>query len=178
MALADGVQPVSHDGLTRWLQADWSGHTRLEPAWRTLFVCERGYLILDDTVLPKPLATALKGLAWIFSRQERKPVYGLSGVLLGWTSGTRCVPAGIHLWRRGGASKYALALAWLSDARHRLRCRPEFVLFAAWYPSKALLKRIRDYGWYFVCRLKKNRRSMDTRSVRIGGTPTGPRLAG
>jgi hypothetical protein len=32
------------------------------------------------------------------------------------------------------------------------------VLFDAWYPSKALLKRIRDYGWYFVCRLKKNRR--------------------
>ena len=28
----------------------------------------------------------------------------------------------------------------------------------AWYPSKALLKRIRDYGWYGVCRLKQNRR--------------------
>ena len=46
----------------------------------------------------------------------------------------------------------------LSYARNRLRCRPEYVLFNAWYPSKALLKRIRDYGWYFVCRLKKNRR--------------------
>jgi len=34
----------------------------------------------------------------------------------------------------------------------------EYVLFDAWYPSKALLKRIRDYGWYFICRLKKNRR--------------------
>jgi putative transposase len=32
------------------------------------------------------------------------------------------------------------------------------VLFDAWYPSRRLLKRIRDYGWYFVCRLKKNRR--------------------
>ena len=28
----------------------------------------------------------------------------------------------------------------------------------SWYPSKQLLKRIRDYGWYFVCQLKKNRR--------------------
>ncbi len=36
--------------------------------------------------------------------------------------------------------------------------RPAYVLFDAWYPSKALLKRIRDYGWYFVYRLKKNRR--------------------
>jgi hypothetical protein len=32
------------------------------------------------------------------------------------------------------------------------------VLFDAWYPSKALLKRICDDGWYCVCRLKKNRR--------------------
>jgi hypothetical protein len=32
------------------------------------------------------------------------------------------------------------------------------VLFDAWYPSNVLLKRIRDYGWYFGCRLKKNRR--------------------
>ena len=46
----------------------------------------------------------------------------------------------------------------LSYARNRLHCRPESVLFDAWYPSRALLKRIRDYGWYFVCRLKKNRR--------------------
>jgi hypothetical protein len=51
-----------------------------------------------------------------------------------------------------------LALAWLSDARNRLCCRPEYVLFDAWYPSKALLKRIRDSGGSVVCRLKKNRR--------------------
>jgi hypothetical protein len=31
-------------------------------------------------------------------------------------------------------------------------------LFDSWYPSQKLLKRIRDYGWYFVCQLKKNRR--------------------
>jgi hypothetical protein len=39
------------------------------------------------------------------------------------------------------------------------------VLFDAWYPSKHLLKRIRDYGWYVVCRLKKNRR-FNGRAVR------------
>ena len=54
--------------------------------------------------------------------------------------------------------KYALALELLSYARNRLRCRPDYVLFDAWYPSRRLLKRISDYGWYFVCRLKKNRR--------------------
>ena len=67
------------------------------------------------------------------------------------------LPLGLRLWHKGGPSKYDLALELLSDARNRLHCRPEYVLFDAWYPSKRLLKRIRDDGWYFVCRVQKNR---------------------
>jgi putative transposase len=158
VALAEVLRTVSHDRLTRMLQADWSGQRRLERAFRTLFVWERGYLIIDDTVVPKPFATAMEGLAWVFSSQQRKPVYGFSVVLLIWTDGSIRIPLGIRLWHKGGPSKYALALELLGYARNRLHCRPAYVLFDAWYPSKALLKRIRDYGWYFVCRLKKNRR--------------------
>jgi putative transposase len=158
VALAEVFPTVSHDRLTRLLQADWSGQTLLDSAFRTLFAWERGYLIIDDTVIAKPFATAIEGLAWVFSSQERRPVYGLSLVLLVWTDGTFRVPLGVRLWRKGGASKHILALELLSHARNHLRCRPEYVLFDAWYPSKALLKRVRDYGWYFVCRLKKNRR--------------------
>jgi hypothetical protein len=109
-------------------------------------------------VIPKPFAAAIEGLAWVFSSVERKPVYGLSLVLLIWTNGRLRIPLGMRLWRKGGPSKYELALELLSYARNRLRCRPEYVLCDAWYPSKALLKRIHNYGWYFVCRLKKNRR--------------------
>ena len=158
VALAEALETVSHDRLTRLLQADWSGHILLELACRTLFVRERGYLLLDDTVIPKPLATAIENFAWVFSSQARKPVYGLSLVLLIWTNGTLRVPLGVRLWRRGGPSQIELALARLSYARHRLRCRPAYVLFDAWSPSKRLLKRICDYGGYFVCRLKKPRR--------------------
>jgi putative transposase len=158
VALAEALEIVSHDRLTRLLRADWSGHTLLEHACRTLFVWEQGYLILDDTVVPKPFATAMEGLAWVFSSQERRPVYGFSLVLLVWTDGMVRIPLGLRLWRNGGPSKYALALELLSYARNRLRCRPAYVLFDAWYPSRPLLRRIRDYGWYFVCRLKKNRR--------------------
>ena len=158
VALAEVFPTVSHDRLTRLLQADWSGQTLLDSAFRTLFAWERGYLIIDDTVIAKPFATAIEGLAWVFSSQERRPVYGLSLVLLVWTDGTFRVPLGVRLWRKGGASKHILALELLSHARNHLRCRPEYVLFDAWYPSKALLKRVRDYGWYFVCRLKRKRR--------------------
>jgi putative transposase len=158
VALAEALETVSHDRLTRLLQAAWSGPTRLEIACRTLFVWERGYLMLDDTVIAKPFARAIEGLAWVFSSRARKPVYGLSRGLLVWTNGTLRIPLGMRLWRPGGPSKIELALAWLSYARHHLHCRPAYVLFDAWYPARHRLKRIRDDGWYCVCRLKQNRR--------------------
>jgi DDE superfamily endonuclease len=132
VALAEALETVSHDRLTRMLQSDWSGPTLLELACRTLFGWQRGYRIIDDTVIPKPFAAAIEGLAWVFSSQERKPVYGLSLVLLVWTNGTLRIPLGMRLWHKGGASKYVLALELLSYARNRLRCRPEYVLFDAW----------------------------------------------
>jgi hypothetical protein len=78
-------------------------------------------------------------------------------VLLVWTDGTLRI-LGMRLWRPGGASKIELALELLSYARNHLHCRPASVLFDAWYPAQRLLQRIRDYGWYVVCRLKQNRR--------------------
>jgi hypothetical protein len=124
VALAEVLHPVSHDRLTRMLQADWSGQRLLESAFRTLFVWERGYLIIDDTVVPKPFATAMAGLAWVFASQQGKPVYGFSVVLLIWTDGRVRLPLGIRLWHQGGPSKLALALELLSYARNRLHGRP------------------------------------------------------
>jgi hypothetical protein len=95
--------------LTRLLQGDWSGHTLLELAVRTLFVWERGYLIIDDTVILTPFAAAIEGLTWVFSSQERKPVYGFSLVLLVWTNGALRIPLGMRLWRKGGPSTYQTA---------------------------------------------------------------------
>src|SRR5918992_2317598 len=111
VALAEALQTVSHDCLTRLLQATWSGQTLLELAIRTLFVWERGSLMIDDTVLAKPFATAIEGLAWVFSSQEQKTVYGLSGVLLIWTNGTLRLPLGMRLWLTGGPFKDDMGLA-------------------------------------------------------------------
>jgi len=158
VALAEALETVSHDRLTRRLQADWSGPTLRELAVRTLLVRERGDLLRDDTVISKPLATALERLTWVYASQERKPVSGVALGLLGWTNGTCRVPWGGRLWRKGGPSKDALALELLSYARKRLRCRPDDVLFDAWSPSKALLTRLRDDGGSLVCRLQKPRR--------------------
>ena len=157
-AIADAFDSVSHDRLTRMLQGPWSGHILLDLALRTLFTVAGGYLIVDDTVVAKPYARLLGEAAWVWSNKDRKILFGVSGVLLVWTDGQIRIPLACRVWHKGGASKYDLALELLSYARNRLKCKPHFVLFDAWYPSKKLLKRIRDYGWYFVCQLKKNRR--------------------
>jgi hypothetical protein len=132
VALAEALETVSHDGLTSVRPAAWSGQTRLDLAWRTLFADARGSLISDDTGLPQPLATAIEGLAWRSSSPEGTPVVGLSRGRLGWTTGLRRVPVGLRRWRRGGASPSAWAVEWLSSARHRLGCRPASGLCAAW----------------------------------------------
>lgn len=156
-AIADAFDSASHDQLTRMLHGSWSGHTLLDRALRTLFTVAGGYLIIDDTVVEKPYAQRLGEAAWVWSSKHRKVVFGVSVVLLVWTDGQRRIPVAFRVWHKGGPSKYALALELLSYARNRLKCKPQFVLFDSWYPSKAVLKRIRDYGWYFVCQLKKNR---------------------
>ena len=159
VALAEALQTVSHDRLTRMLQADWSGQRLLERACRTLFVWERGYLIIDDTVVPKPFATAMEGLAWVYLQPGAQAgVWLLPGPagLDGWDA------CAFH-WACGSGTRVAppsMRWPWSCSAMPAIACAVArtYVLFDAWYPSKALLKRIRDYGWYFVCRLKKNRR--------------------
>src|SRR5215831_4689583 len=157
-AMADAFDSASHDQLTRMLQGTWSGHTLLDLALRVLFAVAGGYLIVDDTVVAKPAARLLGEAAWVWSNKDRKVLFGVSVVLLIWTDGQHRVPLAFRVWHKGGVSKYDLALELLSYARNRLKCKPQFVLFDSWYPSKHLLKRIRDYGWYCVCQLKKNRR--------------------
>jgi putative transposase len=157
-AMADALDSVSHDQLTRMLQGAWSGHILLNLALRALFTVAGGYLLVDDTVVEKPYARLLGEAAWVWSSKQRKVVFGVTVVLLVWTDGQVRIPLAFRLWQKGGPSKFELALELLSYARNRLRCKPQFVLFDSWYPSKKLLKRLRDYGWYFVCQLKKNRR--------------------
>jgi hypothetical protein len=84
VALAEARQTVSQDRLTRLLQGDWSGQTLLEFACRTLFVWERGALILDDTGIPKPFAAMVESLS-----------FG-SGILLRSTIGSSPQPSGGH----------------------------------------------------------------------------------
>ena len=156
--IAEAMAEASHDRLTRMLHGDWSGQILLDSALRTLFTVVGGYLIVDDTVVEKPYAQRLGEAAWVWSSKHRQVVFGVSLVLLVWTDGQIRIPIAFRVWQKGGPSKVDLALELVSYARNQLKCKPQFVLFDSWYPAQRLLKRLRDYGWYFVCQVKKNRR--------------------
>jgi hypothetical protein len=156
-AIAQALETASHDRLTRMLKGQWSGQTLLELALRALFPVVGGYLIIDDTIVAKPYAALLDEANWVWSTKHNRVVFGVSLVLLVWTNGQVRIPLACRLWKKEGPSKFDLALELLSYARNRLHCKPGYVLFDSWYPSRKLLQRIRDYGWYFVCQLKKNR---------------------
>jgi putative transposase len=156
--IAEAMAEASHDRLTRMLNGNWSGQILLDSALRILFIVAGGYLIVDDTVVEKPYAQHLGEAAWIWSSKHSQVVFGVSLVLLVWTDGQIRIPVAFRVWHKGGLSKVDLALELLSYARNQLKCKPQFVLFDSWYPAQRLLKRLRDYGWYFVCQVKKNRR--------------------
>lgn len=154
--LAKTIKGISHDSFTRFLKQEWSGQKRLEHFIEPECI-DGGYLIIDDTPIEKPHSKTLEGLSWVYSSTMGKLVYGYSTVVLLWTDGRMRIPIGQKLWRRGGKTKIELAMELLSYARNQLKLKPDYVLFDSWYSAKKLLKRIKDYGWYFVTRLKKNR---------------------
>lgn len=143
--------------LIRMLQGTWSGHTLLHLALRLLCTVAGGYLIVDDTVVAKPYARLLGEAAWVWSPKDRKVLFGGAVVLLVWTDGPSRMPLAFRVWRTGGGSTYDWALALLSYARNRLTGMPHCVRVDSWYPSKKLLKRLRDYGWSVVCPWKTTR---------------------
>lgn len=74
-----------------------------------------------------------------------------------WTNGDWLIPLGLKIWVKGGKSKPELALELLSEVRNKMKLKPKFVLFDSAYAKVNLLKRIADYGWYFICGLANNR---------------------
>ena len=99
----------------------------------------------------------LEGLSWVYSPTYSKVIYGYQLVLMIWTDGVRRISLALELYRPGSITKIEIALKFLSYARNVLGLRPCFVIFDSWFAAAKVLKRIRNYGWYFITRLKKNR---------------------
>lgn len=155
--IAETLQDISHDSLTRFLKSDGSGQKRLEQIFAGLDL-SGGYLILDDTVCEKPHAKELAGIGPVYSTKAGKVVIGYCTVILIWVKGSLRIPISLRLWQPEGKSKIDIALEMLSYARNVLKIKPEYVLFDSWYAAAIILKRIIAYGWHCCTCLKSNRK--------------------
>jgi len=136
-----------------------------------------GLLILDDTTLDKPYANEIEHVTWHWSGKHEEVVKGINLLTLLWRgSSGGCssqespseeegseeerephVPCDFRLYEKDGKTKNEhfreMALA-ASDRGFD----PEYVAFDSWYSGLDNLKKIRDLGWTFFTRLKKNRK--------------------
>lgn len=166
------LEKISHDRLTDLLNGNWDGQTLLNSFVIPLLDRIGGYLILDDTVIPKPYSKNIEGAGYIFDHSQSKCVYGLCAVFLVWTNGSIRLPIAYRLYKKNETKRTDLALELFSHARNRLKLKKvKGVFFDSWYSSKAILKRLKDYGWHFYTQVKRNRKFNDVqvKHYRSGG---------
>jgi hypothetical protein len=169
----------AHDSFTRLLR-------RLEPDPDALWAeaepaveRARGALVLDDSTLDKPYAKKVGLVTTHWSGKHRDTVRGINLITLLWTDGDRKVPVDYRLYSKAdGRTKNDHFWEMLLMARGR-GFSPRYVLFDSWYASLENLKQVRDYGWYWLTRLKGNRevtpadgraRTLDEVAVSRAGT--------
>lgn len=157
------VQPeerseVAHDAFSRLL-------TRVEPSSEALWEevqgqvkRKEGLLVIDDTTLDKPYAKHIDMVSYHWSGKHHKSVRGINLVTVVWTDGDQVLPCDYCVVDKNeGKSKNDLFGEMIRTAKER-GFQPNYVAFDGWYSSLRNLKLVRDMGWFWLTRLKSNRR--------------------
>ncbi len=163
--MAQWLGSASHDQLTRLLQDDgWRASTVTLAFIRLIQETFRGgWLILDDTHLPRPRSKKVEGAYWDFDSNLKRNVMGYRLVVVLWTNGFWKIPAAFAFWHKKGnrrkyRSKNEIALVLLRWVLHR-GIRPQYLAFDAWYASrKNISLMVKDLELKIVTRLKCNYR--------------------
>lgn len=154
----DGEAKPAHDAYTRLLQ-------RLPPdseaLWREVSECieqDKGLLVIDDTTLDKPYASAMALVSRHWSGKHHDVVQGINLISLVWSDGDACLPCDYRLYNKeqDGLSKNDHFRQMLQRAKER-GFAPSLLVFDSWYSSLDNLKLVRGLGWEWLTRLKSNR---------------------
>jgi Transposase DDE domain len=115
-----------------------------------------GRLIIDDTTNPK---YGLKQWA------RKLKIVGTSGyehgykiLLFLWENNAGRIPIGFALWHKDTKPLNELVIEGLSVLRNRFHLKFEVVLADGAFSTDKLFKRLENYGWACVMRLKNNRK--------------------
>ena len=119
---------------------------------------KQGILVVDDSTLDKLYAKKMELVTRHWSGKHRRVVKGINLITLLWTEGDRHIPLDYRFYEKcvDGATKNDHFRSMLTTAKER-GFTPQCVVFDSWYSSLDNLKLIRDYGWIWLTRLKRNR---------------------
>lgn len=156
--MANHLDGISHDAITRWL-----AQTKLPPSllWeqaKPLVDPDKGYLILDDSVLAKSRSDKLSLAAWQYSGTSHTVIKGVGFITLLWSQRDEHIPLDFRIYakKHDGYTKNQHFQEMLRLASHR-GLHPQAVLFDSWYASQTNLHEIQDLGWVWITQLKRNR---------------------
>lgn len=157
-AMADLLQPLSHDKINRW-----AGNVKLTAAtlWEyAKYWVERkpGYLIGDDVVLEKEYGGEIALTSKQYSASDGKFVNGIGLTSLIWSDGDNHIPLDYRIYSKvvDGKTKNDHLREMLKTAKAR-GLQPKAVLLDCWYASVNNLKAINSFGWIWITEIKKNR---------------------
>lgn len=151
-------EDMAHDAVSRMLSR---GEISPESVWRQaepLVSRQKGYLLVDDTVVDKPYAEKIELVRWQYSGTHHDVVKGIGVITLLWTDGEKHVPIDFRVYDPDGdgKTKNQHFRDMLATALER-GFTPACVLFDCWYASLENLKKIRKLKWMWLTQLKKNR---------------------
>jgi hypothetical protein len=125
----------------------------------------QGILVADDSTLDKLYAEKMELVTRHWSGKHGRVVQGINLISLLWTEGDRHIPLDYRFYEKSvdAATKNDHFRSMLATAKSR-GFSPQCVVFDGWYSSLANLKLIREYGWVWLTRLKRNRQVNPDRS--------------
>lgn len=148
----------AHDAYTRLLNRIESDGEALWGEVANWVELDSGILVLDDSTLDKPYAKAMELVGYHWSGKHKRVVKGINLISLLWTDGAARLPCDLRIYDKAndGLTKNDHFRDMLTAAAER-GFSPEMVAFDSWYSSLDNLKLLRDLGWRWLTRLKKNR---------------------
>ena len=154
----EGDNSPSHDAFSRLLQRQPPDTEALWNEVKSIILLQKGFLIIDDTVLDKPYAKSMSLVYHQWSGKHHQLVNGINICTLLWTDGNAIIPVDFRIYdiNVDGKTKNDHFREMLYQARDR-DFQPRVVLFDSWYASIENLKTLRKFGWHWLTRLKKNR---------------------
>ena len=160
---AERVQPdqenaASHDSINRVLHRIPASAAALREESSLFVTSDKGVLIVDDSTLDKPYARKIGLVTQHWSGKHHKVVKGINLITLLWSDGDAHIPCDYRIYDKAGDGK--TKNDHFSDMLMKAKImgyEPEYILFDSWYASLNNLKTIRNYGWFWMTRLKSNR---------------------